>query len=326
MMSVRSMSSGFIAWAFVLAGLAVPAMAQVYPTKPVKIVVPYAAGGSTDIVGRVIAQALQENLGQPFVVDNRPGAGGAIGIELVAKSPPDGHTVALTGNGAITVSAHISTVNYDPIKDLAGVSMVATVPIAIAAHPSLPVTSIADLIAYAKARPRAVNYSSNGIGSVSYLAAELFQRTAGIEMVHVAYKGAAPGGAAIAAGEVQLGFIDAAVASAHARSGLVRLLAVTDAKRSALMPEVPTVAESGLPGFEVSGWIAMFVPAATPADIVARLNRGLERVLGQPQVRERIVGAQMEPDPTTPEETTRLVRAEYARWGELIRARGVKAD
>jgi tripartite-type tricarboxylate transporter receptor subunit TctC len=317
-----------IAGLLAAATLASPAVAQSYPAKPVKVVVPYAPGGSTDLVGRVVAQALTEGFanGQPFVVDNRPGAGGAIGIELVTKSPPDGHTIVLTGNGAITVSVHMTALNYDPMKDLAGVSMVASVPIAIAAHPSLPVKSVAELIAYAKPRRRGINYSSNGLGSVSYLAGELFQRTAGIEFVHITYKGSAPGGAAIASGEVQLGFVDAAVAMTHARSGLVRLLAVTDPKRSTLMPEVPTVAESGLPGFEVTAWIGMFVPAGTPANIVERLNQELHRALARPDVRERILNAQMEPDPTTPQEMSRQVRAEFNKWGELIRARGMKAD
>jgi tripartite-type tricarboxylate transporter receptor subunit TctC len=326
MIDLRTVSC-LIACAIAGAALAAPAVAQNYPTKPVRIVVPYAPGGSSDLVGRVVAQALQEGFGgQPFVVDNRPGAGGAIGIEAVVKAPPDGHTLAVSGNGAITVSAHLTPVNYDPLKDLAGVSMVTTVPIVICAHPSFPPASTAELIAYAKARPRGINYSSNGLGSVSYLAAELFQKTAGIEMVHIVYKGSAPGGAAVASGEVQLGFVDAAVAMTHARSGLVRLLAVTDPKRSALMPDVPTVAESGLPGFEVTAWIGMFAPAATPPDIIRRLNRELVQALARPQVRERILNAQMEPDPTTPEEMTRQVRAEFAKWGELIRERGVKAE
>ena len=325
---MRKASIPTLAALAVAAGLCVaaPAGAETYPSKPVRLIVPYAPGGSVDLLGRVLAQSMQDGLGQPVVVENRAGAGGAIGIEAVAKSPPDGHTLVMSGSGAITVNVHLAKLAYDPLKDLAPVSMLTTVPIVVAVHPSLPVKSVAELVAYAKARPGTMSFSSNGLGSVSYLAAELLKHMTGIAMVHVAYKGAAPGSAAIASGEVQLGFVDASAAMPYARSGLVRALAVTDPKRSAIVPELPTVAESGVPGFEVSAWVGMFAPSGTPPEIIARINAEVTRDLARPEVRERILKVQMEPAPSTAAEMDRLVRAETEKWRAVIKEAGIKAE
>ena len=314
--------------AFLLAAcaLSLPLAAQTFPSKPVRLIVPYAPGGSVDLLARVMRDGLQDAFGQPVVVENRAGAGGAIGIEAVAKSPPDGHTLVLSGSGAITVNVHLTKLPYDPAKDLAPVSMLTTLPIVIAVHPSVPARSVGELVAYAKSRPGTLNYSSNGRGSVAFLAAELLKHMTGIRMEHVAYKGAAPATVAILAGEVQLGFVDSAAVMPQARAGAVRALAVTDAKRSAIVPDLPTVAESGVPGYEVSAWVGLFAPAGTPAPVIARLNADVARVLNNAEVRERILKAQMEPAPNTTEEFGRFISAESRQWASVIQSAGIKAE
>jgi tripartite-type tricarboxylate transporter receptor subunit TctC len=273
-----------------------------------------------------MADPLQERLGQPVVVENKAGAGGAIGGEATAKAPADGHTLLITGSGAVTVSPHLNKLSYDPLKDLAPVTMVATLPIVVAVHPSLPVRSIAELVAYAKAQPGKLNFSSNGLGSVSFLAAELLKKTTGIEMVHVVYRGAAPGAAAVAAGEVQVGFIDSTAIMPQARAGAVRALAVTDPQRSNIVPDLPTVAESGVAGYAVRSWVGLFAPRATPADVVARLNTEVTHVLRQPAMRERMLQAQMEPAPGTVDEFARYVTAETETWRDVIKSAGIKGN
>jgi tripartite-type tricarboxylate transporter receptor subunit TctC len=306
--------------------LSLPLAAQTFPSKPVRLIVPYAPGGSVDLLARVMRDGLQDALGQPVVVENRAGAGGAIGVEAAAKSPPDGHTLLLSGSGAITVNVHLTKLPYDPAKDLAPVSMLTTLPIVIAVHPSVPARSMGELVAYAKSRPGTLNYSSNGRGSVAFLAAELLKYMTGIRMEHVAYKGAAPATVAILAGEVQLGFVDSAAVMPQARAGAVRALAVTDAKRSVIVPDLPTVAESGVPGYEVSGWVGLFAPAGTPAPVIARLNADVARVLNNAEVRERILKAQMEPAPNTAEEFGRFISAESRQWATVIQSAGIKAE
>jgi tripartite-type tricarboxylate transporter receptor subunit TctC len=314
--------------AFLLAACVVslPLLAQTYPSKPVRLIVPYAPGGSVDLLARIMRDGLQDALGQPVVVENRAGAGGAIGVEAAAKSPPDGHTLVLSGSGAITVNVHLTKLAYDPAKDLAPVSMLTTLPIVIAVHPSVPARSMGELVAYAKSRPGTLNYSSNGRGSVAFLAAELLKYMTGIRMEHVPYKGAAPATVAIIAGEVDLGFVDSAAVMPQARAGAVRALAVTDPKRSIIVPELPTVAESGVPGYEVSGWVGLFAPMGTPAQVIARLNADVARVLNNPDVRERILRAQMEPAPNTAEEFGRFLSAESKQWATVIQSAGIKAE
>ena len=313
---------GILAATFVVSA----SCAENFPSRPVRLVVPYAPGGSVDLVGRILSQHLTDSLGQPVIVDNRPGAGGAIGVAAAAKSPPDGHTLVISGNGAITVNVHLRALTYDPQRDLVPVSMLTTVPIVVAVHPSLPVNSVKDLVTYAKARPGALSFSSNGPGSISYLAAELLKQMTGIDIVHVAYKGAAPGAAAVASGEVQLGFIDASAAEPFLKSGLVRVIAVTDSKRSTLQPDVPTIAESGFSGFDVSAWIALFAPSGTPSEIMSLLNGKVVHALTSPGVRERILKMQMEPAPTNAAEMDRIFRRETKQWSTIIQQSGIKSE
>jgi tripartite-type tricarboxylate transporter receptor subunit TctC len=232
----------------------------------------------------------------------------------------------LSGSGAITVNVHLTKLPYDPSKDLAPVAMLVTLPIVVAVHPSIPARSMGELVAYAKSRPGTLNYSSNGRGSVAFLAAELFKHMTGVRMEHVAYKGAAPATVAIVAGEVQLGFVDSAAVMPQARSGAVRALAVTDPKRSAIVPDLPTVAESGVPGYAVSAWVALFAPAGTAPAIIHRLNGEVARVLANPEVRDRVLKAQMEPATSSAEEFARFLAAEHKQWGKVIESAGIKAE
>ena len=308
---------------FAVAGTAV---AQSYPTKPVKFVVPYAPGGGVDTIARLLSEKLQARLGQPFVVENKPGAGGAIGIEAVAKSAPDGYTAVFVGSGAVTASVHFTKLAYDPVKDLAPITIVQILPIVISVNPAFPAKNVGELIAYVKQRPGAVNYSSNGLGSISFLSAELFKRMAGIDMVHIVYRGAQPGAAAIASGEVQLGFNDSVAVMPLARGGSVRAIAVTDPKRSSIAPDIPTVAESGLPGYAVTAWGGMFAPAGTPPAIIAKLNAEIARALKEPDINERFLRAGMEPATSTPEELGEIVRTELETWGKVIREGNLKVE
>ena len=304
---------------------AMPLAAQTYPTKPVKLIAPYPPGGSVDLMARILAEQMQGSLGQPVVVENKPGAGGAIGVDTVAKSPPDGYTLVIVGSGAITVNLHLSPVAFDPLKDLAPVTMVATLPMVIAVNASFPAKNVRELVEYVKARPGAVNYSSNGLGTVAFLSSELFKRMAGVDMVHVTYRGSAPASAAIASGEVPLGFVDSTAAMAQARSGQVRVLAVTDPKRSALVPDVPTIAESGVPGFAVTAWIGLFAPAGTPQPIIARLNAEVAKALAKPEVRDRALKANMEPASGKSDAFAKYVKDELESFGKVIKEAGIKA-
>ncbi len=306
--------------------LSAPLGAQTYPTKPVRLIVPYAPGGSVDLVARVLRQGLQDAFGQPVVVENRAGAGGAIGLEAAVKSLPDGHTLVMSGSGAIIVSAHLTKLPYDPMKDLAPVSLLTTLPMLIASHPSLPVRNVAELIAYAKAKPGALNYSSNGLNSGAFLAAELFKNMTAIQMTHVPYKGAAPGSAAIAAGEVQLGFVDGAAVMPFVRTGQVRALAVTDQKRSTIVGDVPTVAESGVPKYSVTAWVGMLAPSGTPSSTISRINAETVRLLKIPEVRDQIFKVHMEPAPQSVEAFARLISEGWTQSRIIIQQAGIKAE
>jgi tripartite-type tricarboxylate transporter receptor subunit TctC len=302
------------------------ALAQNFPTKPIRIIVPYAPGGSVDLAARVTGKGLQDGFGQSVVVENRAGAGGAIGLEATVKSVPDGYTLVAIGNGAITASPHLTKLPYDPIKDLSPVSNLVNLPIVVAVNPSLPVKTMADLIALAKAKPGALNYSSNGVNSMAYFAGELLKTMTETQMTHVAYQGAAPASAAIAGGQVQFGFVDSAAAMNLARAGTVRAIAVTDPKRSGIAPEVPTIAESGVPGYAITAWAGMLAPAGTPPAVVSRINAEVNRVLRTPEAREQILKVQMEPAPNTVDEFTRHIAGEYAQLGQVIRQLGIKAE
>lgn len=298
-----------------------------YPSRPVRLVCPYPPGGIVDTVSRTVAQKLSESLGQAVVVDNKPGAAGIVGTEFVAKSPPDGYTLltGTIGTHAISVSLR-ARMPYDAERDFVPVSLAATNTNLVVVHPSFAVTSVAELIAWAKANPGKLNYGTAGAGTTQHLAGELFKTTAGIDMVHVPYKGAAPGINDLVAGQIPLMFVDISISLPHVRAGRLRALAVTAAKRIPQLPDVSTVSESGLPGFEVNAWFGVFVPAGTPREIVGRLNADIVRGLAAPEVRERLLAVGVEPVTSTPEQFAAFVKSETAKWGRVVRLSGARAD
>jgi tripartite-type tricarboxylate transporter receptor subunit TctC len=301
--------------------------AQTYPTKPVRMVVPFPPGGTTDILGRVAAQKLSEALGQQVIVDNRPGAGGNIGTELVAKSPPDGYTLLTDPGSTLTINPSLfARLPFDPLKDFAPVTILAAVPNLLVVHPSLPVRSVKELIALARAKPGQLNYASSGAGQSTHLSMELFKSMARVNMIHVAYKGSSPAITDLLGGHVLLMFDNMPSALPHAKAGKLRGIAVSTAKRSPVTPEVPTVAESGLPGFEVSVWFGVLAPAATPREIVERLNGILVKALQSPDVRERLSSQGAEPIGDTPADFTAVMKRDLSKWAKVVKDANIKLD
>ncbi len=297
-----------------------------YPSKPVKLIVPLAAGGPTDILARIIAQPLAERLGQPVVIDNRPGAGGNIGAELVAKSPPDGYTLFMGTSGPLSINATLyEKLAFDPSRDFAPIILVASAPFVVAVNPSVPARSLQELIALAKRKPGKLNYGSV-TGSASHLATELFKSTAGIDMQHVPYKGAAPATNDLIAGQIDLSFASAPGVLQYVKSGRLKALGVTGRKRLAQLPDVPTLAESGLKGYEASVWYGVVAPANTPRGIVLRLSAEIGKIIGDRATRERMVAGDFEPVGSTPEEFARFIQSETVKWGKVVRASGARAD
>ena len=313
--------------ALALAACALQAGAQ-YPSRPVRVMVGFAPGGPNDIIARAYSAQLTEGLGQPFVVENRAGAAGNLAAEAVARAVPDGHTLMLgsTGTNAVNPSLYAG-LPFDPGRDLAPVSVVATSPSALAVHPKVAAQSVRELIALAKAQPGKLTYASAGSGSSQHLSAELFKQAAGVDIVHVPYKGAAPGITDLLAGQVDMSFAPVANVVPHAKSGKLRLLAVTGASRSEFAPGVPTVAESGVPGFDVTTWYAVFATGGTPAAIVERLNAELGKISRNPKLREQLAGLGIDASASASPAEARAYRdAEVERWGKLVRALGVKAE
>lgn len=310
-----------------LLSVASAAHAQAWPTKPVRLIVPFPPGGSADILARAIGQKVGDGLGQPIVIDNRPGAGTAIGAEATAKAAPDGYTIMIG-----TVSSHAinpslgAGVKYDPVKDFAPVSLVASIPFALLAHPSLAARSVPELVALAKSKPGALNFSSAGNGTSNHLAGELFKRMTGTFMVHIPYKGSAPALADMIAGQVQLMFDLVLTAAPHVKSGAARALAVTGRERSAALPGVPTVAESGVPGYEVSAWFGFFAPAGTPTAVVNALNAETVRAMQQPDLRARLASLGADPLTSTPDQFAAFVKDELAKWAGVVKSSGMKVD
>ncbi|HET8746105.1 MAG TPA: tripartite tricarboxylate transporter substrate binding protein [Ramlibacter sp.] len=298
-----------------------------FPTKPITIVVPFAAGGTTDILARVIGQALHKELGQPVIVDNRAGAGGNIGGALAAKAAPDGYTLFMgtVGTHAINQSLY-KKMPFDPIKDFAPLTRVAMVPNLLVAHPSKPYKNVKELIAYAKANPGRVNFGSSGSGSSIHLSGELFNALAKVDMVHVPYKGSAPAVSDLIGGQIDIMFDNMPSAIQHVRAGKLVPLAVTTAKRSPELPNVPTIAEAGVPGYEATSWFGMLAPAATPAPIVAKLNDALVKVLAQPDVKKKLAEQGAEPYSEKPEQFAAFIRAETAKWSKVVKESGASAD
>ncbi len=319
----------FKAWVLVLAVFAaVPAsVAQTWPAKPMRIVVPFPPGGGTDIGTRILGQKLQEAWGQAVVIENKPGAAGIVGTELTAKSAPDGYTFMMgnIGTHAINISLY-KQLSYDPVKDFAPVSMVADLPLLLLVHPSVPVKSVQELIALAKSQPGKLNFSSSGPGGSMHVAAELFKSMAGVDMVHIPYKGGAPAVADLISGQVPLSFATVLETIQFVKAGKVRALAVTNNRRSAALPDLPTISEAGLPGYQSISWLALFAPAGTPKDIVNKLSAETVRILKLPDVRERLLAQGAEPIGSTPEQLASILAADIAKYARVIRESGYKPE
>jgi len=303
------------------------AVAQAWPAKPIRIVVPFPAGGSTDIVGRLLADKLSQSLGQAVVVDNRAGAGGTSGSDVAAKSAPDGYTFLLgTSSTHAIAPALYPKLAYDPVKDFAPVSLLGTATILMVVHPSVPAKSVAEFVALAKAKPGAMMFGSTGNGSVSHLTAEYFKSLAGIDMQHVPYKGDTPMTLDLVAGRLQVAFGTAVAFLPQVQAGKLNALAVTDARPSPVAPQLPTVAASGLPGFEALQWFGMLAPAGTPREIVARVNTEIGKALQQPDVQEKLKGLGMQIVGGPPEQFGSFMRAEAGKWAKIVKDSGAKVD
>ena len=299
--------------------------AQNYPAKPVKIVVPWPAGGGTDTVARIVGQKLSETLGQPFIVENRPGATGMIGAEFVAKSAPDGYTLMAATPPLIYTPSLYPKLRYDPLADFAPISMLVMMPNFLVVNPALPVKNVRELIALAKAHPGKLTYASSGAGSGGHLVAELFKQRAGVTMLHVPYKGTAPAVNDTVAGQADLMFADPSSVGLI-KAGRLRALAVTASRRAYTLPEVPTLIESGLPQFDVWNWYFMVAPAAVPRETIQRLNAAIVRVLQQPEVRDHLTGLGLDPASSTPQALADFMRSERDRWAAVIKSAGIKPD
>ena len=306
--------------------LAAAATAADYPVRPVRIVVPFAPGGGTDVVARILAARLSERLGQAFVIDNRPAGSGIVGADLVARAQPDGYTLLFAFSSLASSAKLMTKLPYDPVSDFAPVTLATVSPLVLFVHPSVPARDVAEFVAYAKANPGKLNYGSSGLGSSPHLATELFMSLTGIRMTHIPYKGIAPAVTAQLANEVQFSLTPIAVGMPHARAGRLRAIASAGLQRSAAIPEVPTVHESGLPGFEVIGWWGMLAPARTPRAVIDALNRETLAVLELEPVRKQLLDQGMDPAGGTPEQFGALIKSDMEKWGEIGRRLGVTLD
>jgi tripartite-type tricarboxylate transporter receptor subunit TctC len=294
-----------------------------YPERPVRLIVPFVPGGAVDAVGRLLGNAMTTNLGQPVVIENRGGAGGVIGMETAAHAAPDGYTMMVSHSGFAAMPGLYNKLPFDPVRDFAGIVTAVSGIYVLVVNPAVPFKSVAELIAYAKANPGKLSYASAGVGSTVHLAGEFFKRTAGVDIVHVPYKGSGPATSDLVGGQVQMMFGPAVNTLPLAQAGNLRALAVTSAKRSALAPDLPTVAESGLPGFDVVGWYGLAAPSGTPKPAIARLNAEANDVLKSADLIEQFRLQGYEPVGGTPEEATAWIKSEVARWTEVIRAAGI---
>jgi len=311
--------------AFVAPG---PARAQPadWPARPVRFILPFPPGGGTDILGRLIAERLSASLGQPVVAENRGGAGGNLGAEAAAKSAPDGYTIVLVAPSLAISPSLYSRLNYDPVKDFAPVSLVATVPNVMITNPSVPANTLKEFIALAKTKPGEMNFGSGGSGTSNHLAGELFNIVAGVKLVHVPYKGVNLAMNDVLSGRVQLVFIGIPAAAPHIKAGKLRALALAAPQRSAVLPDVPTADEAGLTKFEVTTWYGILAPAGTPRTVVVRLNGELGKIMHSPELRERLDALATDPVTSTPEEFADLIRREIVKWGEVVREAGLMAE
>jgi tripartite-type tricarboxylate transporter receptor subunit TctC len=311
----------------IFASAASISVAQTYPSKPVRIIVQYGPGSTIDIMARLIAPKLTEALGQPVIVENRAGAGGAIGMDMAAKAAPDGHTLTIGATGpSVTNPLLYPKTPFDPMRDFAYISLIATGPAVIAVHPSIPAKTVKELVALAKARPGALNYGTAGVGTSPHLAAELFMLVTGTRIEHVPYKGNAEAITDLLGGQISIVFTGVPPVVPLMQAGKVKLLATTGNKRIATIPDLPTIAEAGYPGAAMGIWYGLIAPAATPKDIIARLHKEITRIQTLPDMRERFIQLGTEPTTNTPEQFTALVRSELDKWGKVIKAANIKVE
>ena len=323
---MKSLVRGLLA-ALAALWLASAAAQQAYPTKAIRFIVTFPPGGSSDLIARAMAPVLSDRLRQPVIVENRPGAGGNIGMEMLARSAPDGYTMGLGAAGALAANVSLyPKLPYDPRKDFAPVSNVAFVPFFIIAHPSLPVNNLEELIALARAKPAELLLGYGGNGTAMHLSGELFKLMAKVQMVNVPYKGSGPAAQDTLGGQLPLAVVDVASALAQVKAGRLKALAVTSAKRIGAAPQVPTVAEAGLPGYDATGWFGVVMPAGTPADIVGRMNAELVAALNRADMRDRVLAAGAEPSPSTPAQFGELIRSEIDKWAEVVKLSGARVD
>lgn len=313
-------------WLWALAFIAGAAMAQSYPSRPLRMIVPYPVGGASDTTARIVAAKLSERLGQPVVVDNRPGAAGAIGAEMAAKAAPDGYTILLGSASEIVQLPAVKPVPFDPVRDFMPVALVSDIALVLVAHPSVGVSNVQELIALAKAKPGRINYGSAGVGATSHLAMAMFNSMTQTNMVHVPYKGSAPATADLVAGHLQVGTPTLPAALPYEKSGQIKVLAVTSAKRWPTMPNVPTLAESGLPDYECILWTGLMAPAGTPADIVSLLYRETAAALKQPDMQEALRRQGGEVNAGGPEQFAAVIKTDLERWKRVVREADIKAD
>lgn len=323
-MSRRMRGVGLI---FLLAWTVSVSAQSVYPNRPIRFIVGFPPGGSTDVAIRAIAPRWSERLGQPIVFDNRAGAGGVVGAETIAKSAPDGYTIGFGTSGALTVNVTLlPRLPYDPLKDFAPISMMVTNPIALTIHPSLPPQNLRDFLVWAKTQPGKLSFGTAGTGTAMHLSGEVLKQMTGIDIVHVPYKGSNPAAVDLMGGQIPLAVLDLAAGRTHIRAGRIRALGVTSAQRSPVAPEIPTMAEAGVPGFEVKSWFGILAPAGTPPEIVARLNADLVAILESQEGRERMISAGLESAPSTPQFFMETIRAEIPRWARVIRTAGIRLE
>jgi len=314
---------------FFLIALAFPllAAAQAFPTKPIKLLVGFAPGGNTDVVARILAARMQDILGQAVIVENKPGAGGVVATDFIAKAPPDGYTLLMSSLGPHTVSPFLlKSVGFDPVNDLAPVSNVAVNALLLMVNPTLPVKTVPELIAYAKANPGKLNFGSSGVGATTHLSGEVFNNMAGVKLVHVAFKGGPPAIAALLAGDLQLMFANLSDALPQVKAGKLRGIAVTTSRRVAQVPELPTVAESGLPGFDVAPWNGLVAPGKTPPEVIAKLSETVQRIAREKAFRDKMFEIGSEPLGDTPEQFRATINHDIQRWGKIVKDAGIKAE
>ena len=323
----QSVGHSLLAAVVVASALPAAALAQTYPVKQIRMIVPFPPGGGVDFAARVVGKQLAERLGQQVVIDNRPGANGIVGLEILKLAPADGYTLAVASQGPLSINPSIyPKLPYDSTKDFAPISGVVNFPLLLVVHPSLPVKSVPEMIALAKSQPGKLVYGSPSIGTGGHLSAELFKLAAGVDLLHVPYRGGAQGATELLGGHVMLMFATMSSVHAYVVSGRLRAIAVTSAKRSPAVPKVPTIAESGVPGFETVQWIAMSAPRGTPKPAIERLNAEIAAGMKSPDLRERLAGQGYQPEPSSPQQLTETVKVEFARFARLIKTINLKDE